>query len=90
MQNRLPVMETKVQSLGETRNRLATLETIVNGHIVETSSLVTHVNDLNNRSRRNNVIIRGISEDENEKGETIGSKVKDEILSATLEVNATY
>ncbi|XP_049514213.1 LOW QUALITY PROTEIN: uncharacterized protein LOC125941275 [Dermacentor silvarum] len=87
MQNRLLVIETKVQSLDETRNRLATLEETVADRRLETSSLVKQVDDLDNRSRRNNLIIRGVAEEENEKEETLVKKVKDDIFNATLKVN---
>ncbi|XP_049514281.1 uncharacterized protein LOC119432614 [Dermacentor silvarum] len=87
MPNRLLVIETKVQSLDETRNRLATLEETVAGRSLETSSLVKQVDDLDNRSRRNNLIIRGVAEEENEKEETLVRKVKDDIFNATLKVN---
>ncbi|XP_049275858.1 uncharacterized protein LOC119406243 [Rhipicephalus sanguineus] len=89
MQNRLLVIETKVQSLDETRNRLATLETIVAECRDKSSSLLDQVDDLENRSRRNNLIIRGVAEDENEKEETLLKKVNDEIFSSTLKVNIT-
>ncbi|XP_075527050.1 uncharacterized protein LOC142559320 [Dermacentor variabilis] len=89
MQSRILLIESKVQSLDETRNRLATLEGIVADHSVETSTLVKHLDDLDNRSRRNNLIIRGIKEEDHENEETLLSKVKDEIFSATLKVNVS-
>lgn len=47
------------------------------------------MDDFDNRSRRNNLIVRGIEEDENEKKETLINKVTDEIFSATLNVKPT-
>lgn len=87
MQNRLHVIETKVESLVETWNSLATLETIVAGRSIETASLIKHVHDLDNR--QNNLIITGIVEDENEKEETLVSKAKYAIFCAIRKVNVT-
>ncbi|XP_077550567.1 uncharacterized protein LOC144163644 [Haemaphysalis longicornis] len=84
MQGRLQNMEKQLERLGETENRLANIETSVGKHDYELTALARQLDELENRSRRNNLIVRGIEEEESEDEAVLLRKVNDEIFGNVL------
>ncbi|XP_040359711.2 uncharacterized protein LOC121047998, partial [Ixodes scapularis] len=86
LQNRLDTIEEKLQMVDETSGRLGQIETRLTGHDHEITSLYKQVDDLENRSRRNNLIIRGISEAAPETEEVLVRSVTHEVFDGILKV----
>uniref|UniRef100_A0A147BGB8 Putative myosin light chain kinase n=1 Tax=Ixodes ricinus TaxID=34613 RepID=A0A147BGB8_IXORI len=84
MQNRLLAIEKKLESVRETENRLAKLENFVSGYDVEMNTLVKQIDDLENRSRRNNLIVRGIKEEASENEDVLMRKINNEVFDTIL------
>lgn len=70
----------------ETSGRLGQIETRLTGHDHEITSLYKQIDDLENRSRRNNLIIRGISEATPETEEVLVRSVTHEVFDGILKV----
>ncbi|XP_054933596.1 uncharacterized protein [Dermacentor andersoni] len=77
VEGRLLKIEERLEILGEAPTRLANLEN---------NALVKRIDDLENRSRRNNLIIRGIREDVNETEEALRKKVNVDVFHTVLKL----
>ncbi|XP_077538693.1 uncharacterized protein LOC144151497 [Haemaphysalis longicornis] len=84
MRVRLQAIEKQLEGLGVTENRLATIESSVGRHDSELTVLARQIDDLDNRSRRNNLIVRGVEEEESEDEAVVLSKVNDDIFGKLL------
>ncbi|XP_049527737.1 uncharacterized protein LOC119462805 [Dermacentor silvarum] len=89
MQNRLLAIEQKLQSFDDTQLRLTNVEAIVDRWNDGATSLVRQVDDLDNRSRRNNLIIRGMQEGTQENDAALVKKVTEEVFRDILKVQVT-
>lgn len=86
VQNRLSEIEKKLECVDETSNRLARLESAFTGRDDEMYNLSRQVDDLENRGRKNNLIIRGIQEEPLESEDTLAKIVVDHVFGAKLNV----
>lgn len=87
IRTRVTALEASIQDLTQVRDDVNQLKTEVENIKAELNfsrsvsannmELVEIVDDLNNRSRRNNLIIKGLSETENETHSQLESRVKD-------------
>ncbi|CAN7937785.1 unnamed protein product [Ixodes hexagonus] len=90
LNERIDGLERQVTSLNAVTNQIKDMETTVSRFDIQLSSLMTKVDDLENRSRRNNLIIYGIDEPNTETAEELESKVKDEVFSQKLGISHRY
>lgn len=88
-ESRLTTIENKVDLLNETARQLAQAENKIT-KLAETVSFLTHkIDDLENRSRRNNVIIYGIKEEQRESSESLRDIVTDTVFKDKLGISVT-
>ncbi|XP_042150367.1 uncharacterized protein LOC120850684, partial [Ixodes scapularis] len=84
MQNRLLTIEKKLQRVDETETRLEKLEHSVGGCDAEIETLARQIDELENRSRRNNLIVGGIKEVSKETEEIFLKRVNDDVFDKIL------
>lgn len=84
MQNRLLTIEKKLQRVDETEARLEKLEHSVGGCDAEIETLARQIDELENRSRRNNLIVRGSKEVSKETEEILLKRVNDDVFDKIL------
>ncbi|XP_037556826.2 uncharacterized protein LOC119433643 [Dermacentor silvarum] len=84
IQARLLAMENKLLSVDESRKKLTDLESVVSDHETAMSSISRQLDGFENRSRRNNLIVRGIKEEVRETQETLLKKVNNDIFENKL------
>ncbi|XP_072144351.1 uncharacterized protein [Dermacentor andersoni] len=89
MQKRLLAIEQKLQSFDDTQLRLTNVEALVDRWDESATSLVRQVDDLDNRSRRNNLIIRGMQEGVQENEVALMKKVTEEVFRDILKVQVS-
>ncbi|XP_077492653.1 uncharacterized protein LOC144103827 [Amblyomma americanum] len=84
MQSRLSAIEQKLQTFDESRDRLSKLETFAERCEIEMTTVSRKLDELENRSRRNNLIVRGVKEEESESEEDLLQKVNNDIFDKIL------
>ncbi|XP_065292009.2 uncharacterized protein [Dermacentor albipictus] len=84
IQSKLVDIEKKLQSMDQIENRLTKVESCVETLDVHVAALRRQTEDLDNRSRRNNLIIRGVEEEDSETDEILMKKVNEEIIGGIL------
>nr|XP_037285001.1 LOW QUALITY PROTEIN: uncharacterized protein LOC119177920 [Rhipicephalus microplus] len=82
--NRLLTIDKKLECIDKVDGRLLKHENAVHRSHTELSSLCSSVYDLENRSRRNNVIIRGVKEEGPENDDDLVKKINDDIFGSIL------
>ncbi|XP_040071894.1 uncharacterized protein LOC120844271, partial [Ixodes scapularis] len=83
MQNSLLAIEKKSESR-ETENRVAQLKNSVSDYDVGMDTLVKQIDDLENRSRRNNLTVRGIKEVASENEDVLMRNINNEVFGTIL------
>lgn len=84
METRLTKIEIDMERLKHCEEKLAEYESKHATMKGEIGSLALKLDDLENRSRRNNLIIYGVTEESDEDAILLEKKVKDDILKQTL------
>ncbi|KAH9384728.1 hypothetical protein HPB48_026741 [Haemaphysalis longicornis] len=84
VEKRLETIESKLLGVDEVNTRLVTLEGSMRNFDEQFNQMSKRIDDLENRSRRNNIIVRGIEEEELETEEVLIRKVNDEVFGNIL------
>ncbi|XP_077531255.1 uncharacterized protein LOC144143361 [Haemaphysalis longicornis] len=84
VEKRLETIESKLLGVDEVNTRLVTLEGSMRNFDEQFNQMSKRIDDLENRSRRNNIIVRGIEEEVLETEEVLIRKVNDEVFGNIL------
>lgn len=85
---RVQRMDQQLLLLNKLGNQVSEIETSVSNFEQGLSSLSRKVDDLENRSRRNNLILHGLDEVKGETGEELLTRVKDKVFQEKLQLTA--
>ncbi|XP_077551771.1 uncharacterized protein LOC144165971 [Haemaphysalis longicornis] len=86
VQERITSMEKELARLQKCEDKLAEHEVLCKGTKELVEELSAKIEDLENRSRRNNVIIYGLSEEPNEDNKSLRNRVEQEVFKELLSV----
>lgn len=81
---RLEGLESQLTAMNTLKTRFDNLETVVERLEKNASYLLNNVDDLENRSRRNNIIIYGLTEERNETNQGLADKIQKELFKEKL------
>lgn len=84
VQKRLSLIENTLASLSDCKEKVEKCEATVNAVQKQVAQLCSKMDDLENRSRRNNIVIYGIPENDDEGPESLRKYVENEIFSHLL------